>query len=303
MKTSTLFLLILLTALCVQIQAQEQKKTIKTMIVTGQDGSHFWRGSSDAIKRILENSGRFQVDVAVTPDWHENIADFNPDFKKYDLVLINYGGKTWAEPTRKAFEKYVAAGGGVVIVHSSVVPMADWKAYNEFIGLGAWDGRNEKDGPYLYWKDGKYIYDYSIGDAGYHGRQHETTIEHRAPDHPILKGLNPKWKHFKDEIYCRLRGPANSIEILATAYEQGRHEPLIWTVTPGKARIFVTLLGHCGNDPDMTYSMECTGFQVTLLRGAEWAATGSVTQPVPQDFPLADTYTLRPEFKAPFHAH
>ena len=85
-------------------------------------------------------------------------------------------------------------------------------------------------------------------------------------------------------------------------YERGRHEPLMWTVKWGKGRVFVDLLGHCGNDPNMIYSMECTGFQVTLLRGAEWAATGEVTQEAPRDFPLEDTCTLRPEFKAPFHA-
>ena len=169
--------------------------------------------------------------------------------------------------------------------------------------MGAWDGRNEKDGPYLYWKDGQYVYDYSPGYAGYHGLQHETVIEHRAPHHPILQGLSPQWKHFKDEIYTRLRGPVRNMEILATAYERGRHEPLMWTVSYGKGRIFVDLLGHCGNDPNMTYSMRCTGFQVTLLRGCEWAATGAVTQEVPADFPLKDTYTLRPEFKAPFHAY
>ena len=93
------------------------------------------------------------------------------------------------------------------------------------------------------------------------------------------------------------------MEILATAFERGRHEPLMWTVKYGKGRVFVDLLGHCGNDPNMIYSMLCTGFQVTLLRGCEWAATGAVTQEVPADFPLEDTYTLRPEFKAPFHAY
>lgn len=152
-------------------------------------------------------------------------------------------------------------------------------------------------------EDGQYVYDYSLGYAGYHGLQHETVIEHRAPHHPILQGLPPQWKHFKDEIYTRLRGPVRNMEILATAYERGRHEPLMWTVSYGKGRIFVDLLGHCGNDPNMTYSMRCTGFQVTLLRGCEWAATGAVTQEVPADFPLKDTYTLRPEFKAPFHAY
>lgn len=280
----------------------DARNKIKTMIVTGQDGSHYWKGASNALKQILENSGLFQVDIVVTPDFGGDIKKFKPDFKKYDLIVVNYGGTTWDAPARKDFESYVYNGGGVVIIHSSVVPMADWKGYNEIIGMGAWDGRNEKDGPYLYWKDGQYVYDFSPGYAGHHDRQHETTIEHRAPEHPILKGLPQKWRHFKDEIYCRLRGPVKNMEILATAYERGRHEPLLWTVTPGKGRVFVTLLGHCGNDPDMIYSMECTGFQVTLLRGAEWAAVGEVTQPIPKDFPLEDTYTLRPDFKVPAYA-
>ncbi|WP_321332368.1 ThuA domain-containing protein [uncultured Bacteroides sp.] len=282
---------------------QAQKKVIKTMIITGQDGSHYWQGASNALKQILENSGLFKVDINVTPNFGGNIAEFKPDFSKYNLIVIDYGGATWSEPVRKNFEKYVADGGGVVIIHSSVVPMADWKGYNEIIGMGAWEGRNEKDGPYLYWKDGKYVYDYSPGWAGYHGLQHESVVDNRATEHPILKGLNLRWKHFKDEIYCHLRGPEKNMEILATVNEKGRDEPVMWTVRPGKGRVFVSVLGHCGNDPNMIYSMKCTGYQVTLLRGAEWAATGEVTQKVPNDFPLEDTYTLRPDFKAPFNAY
>ena len=150
-------------------------------MIAGQDGSHYWQGACEAMKQILENSGMFKVDFAFTPDFGGDIATFKPDFHQYDLIVINYGGATWTEPVRKNFEKYVADGGGVVVIHSSVVPMADWKEYNEIIGMGAWDGRNEKDGPYLYWKDGQYVYDYSPGYAGYHGLQHETVIEHRPP--------------------------------------------------------------------------------------------------------------------------
>lgn len=304
MKTRIIFLIILLISIGAPsspAQAQ-QKKAIKTMMIAGADGSHYWQGACEAMKLILENSGMFQVDFAFTPNFGGDISSFKPNFSKYDLIVINYGGPTWIEPVRKDFEKYVSDGGAVVVIHSSVVPMADWKGYNEMIGMAAWDGRNEKDGLYLYWKDGQYVYDYSPGYAGHHGLQHETVIEHRAPEHPILNGLRPRWKHFKDEIYTRLRGPVKNMEILATAFENGRHEPLMWTVKHGKGRVFVDLLGHCGNDPNMIYSMLCTGFQVTLLRGCEWAATGAVTQEVPADFPLENTYTLRPEFKAPFHA-
>ncbi|NDV60623.1 ThuA domain-containing protein [Bacteroides sp. 519] len=283
-------------------QVNAQKK-IKAMIVTGQDGSHWWKGGSEAIKMILENSNLFTVDIHVTPTWGEDMSTYNPDFNKYDLVLINYGGTTWAEATRKKFENYVSNGGGVVIIHSSVVPMDDWKEYNEMIGLGAWNGRNEKDGPYVYWKDGRTIYDYSPGWAGYHGLQHSSTITNRNLNHPILAGLPTVWEHFKDEIYARLRGPGKNLEILATTHEQGRDEPMLWTVKYGKGNVFVTLLGHAGSDPELRYSMECTGFQVTLLRGSEWAATGQVTQKVPKDFPSEGVMTLRKEFKAPFNAY
>lgn len=301
----TIAIILLAFAISPQIAAQ---KKIKAMIVTGQDGSHWWKGGSEAIKLIMENSNLFTVDIHLTPTRGQDMSSYHPDFKKYDLVVINYGGDTWAEPARKSFEKYVADGGGVVIIHSSVVPMDDWKEYNEMIGLGAWNGRNEKDGPYVYWKDGRTVYDYSPGNAGYHGLQHPSTITHRNPEHPILKGLPNVWEHFKDEIYARLRGPGKNMEILATTYEgpegsdAARDEPMLWTVNWGKGKIFVTLLGHAGNDPELRYAMECTGYQVTLLRGAEWAATGQVTQEVPKDFPAEGVITLRKEFKAPFNA-
>ena len=297
---STLLLLACTTLLSSVLYAAQP---IKTLLITGQDGSHYWKGASQGIEKILENSGLFEVDMLITPDFGEDINRFEPSFKGYNLVIINYGGATWKESVRKAFEKYVSDGGGVVVLHSSIIPMEDWSAYNEMTGLGAWNGRDERWGPFVYWKDGQYVYDYSPGYAGYHGLQHETIIDTRAPGHPIMQGLPPRWKHFKDEIYTKLRGPGRNMEILATIEENGRHEPIMWTVRYGKGRVFVDVLGHCGNDPEMIYSILCTGFQVTLLRGAEWAATGNVTQPAPKDFPLKDTYTLRPEFKAPFHAY
>jgi type 1 glutamine amidotransferase len=300
-------ILFALAFICSSLTATDAvaQKKIKTMIVTGQDGSHWWQGGSDAISLILENSGLFDVDICITPSHEEDISTYNPDFKQYDLVVFNYGGKTFSEQTRKNFEAFVSKGGGVVLVHSSVIPMEDWEAFNEMSGLGAWNRRNEKDGPYLYWQNDRLVYDYSPGAAGYHGLQHPFTITHRKPEHPILKGLPPVWEHFKDELYAKLRGPAKNIDILATTTDvpnPDRHEPMLWTVNYGKGRVFVTLMGHAGNDPELRYAMECTGFQVTLLRGAEWAATGQVTQAAPRDFPSKGVVTLRKAFKAPFHA-
>jgi type 1 glutamine amidotransferase len=77
----------------------------------------------------------------------------------------------------------------------------------------------------------------------------------------------------------------------------------MWTVNYGRGNVFVTLLGHAGNDPQLRYAMDCAGFQVTLLRGAEWAATGQVTQQAPKDFPDEEVVALRKQYKAPFHAY
>ena len=301
MKKYTDIIVTVFLLFCIPVMLTAQGK-IKTMIVTGQDNSHWWEGGSDAIQMILDNSDLFTVDIHKTPDWGEDIKTYNPDFKKYDLVIINYAGNTWSESTRKNFEEYVSNGGGVVIVHSAITRMADWKAYNEMVGMAGWNGRNEKSGSYIYWKDGHVVYDDTPGSAGNHGLQHQSTITHRITDHPILKDLPSVWTHFKDEVYVRMRGPGKNMEILATTYEDmgnnlgKQHVPVLWTVRYGKGRVFVTLLGHAGNDPKLRYSMECAGFQITLLRGSEWAATGKVIQKAPEDFPREGIISLRKEF-------
>lgn len=145
--------------------------------------------------------------------------------------------------------------------------------------------------------------DYSAGPGGSHGKQHEYVVNSRSSNHPVLKGLPNQWRHATDELYDRMRGPANIKDLLYTAYSDkstggsGREEPLVFTVDYGKARIFHIMIGHAGNTVEDNVAMQCTGFQVLLLRGSEWAATGEVTQPVPSDFPTKDKISLRKDYR------
>ena len=277
-------------------------KPIQGVIITGQN-NHNWPVSHQAIKMTLENSGLFKMDVAISPAAGEDMSGFDVDFSKYQFVFLDYNGDPWSEKMNEAFLDFVKNGGGVVVYHAADNSFSSWDEYNKIIALGGWGGRNEKSGPYVYWKDGALVKDTSEGFGGSHGARHEFVLNQRVASHPILEGLPEHWKHASDELYDRLRGPGNIKDCLYTAYSpvekggSGREEPQIFTVEYGKGKIFHITMGHCGETLEDNPAMQCAGFQTMLLRGSEWCATGKVKQKVPADFPTETQVSLRPDYK------
>lgn len=270
----------------------------KALIIDGRN-NHAWQRTSPHMQLLLEETGLFSVDTATAAPMGESLDDFKPDFSKYDVLVCNYAEikwkpetviGQWPAETKVAFEKYVAHGGGLVIVHAADNAFPDWKAFNEMIAVGGWGCRNEKDGPMIRWRDGKVVLDDQPGGGGTHGPAAPFQVVNRDTTHPITKGLPETWMHAKDELYAKLRGPAKNVTVLSTAFSEKskEHEPVLMTINYGKGRVFHTILGH-----DVDPMMKCVGFICTFQRGTEWAASGKVTQPVPADFPSADQASVR----------
>jgi type 1 glutamine amidotransferase len=242
---------------------------LHVLIVTGQNtASHDWRSTTPVLRKILEDTGRFEVRV------DEEFRGAGPDtLEPYDVVLVNYYASKaatnlrWSDTTDRALMDYVRGGKGLVLYHFSLASFDGWDEFEKLSG-GNWRPNN-----------------------GHHSARHDFTVTIQDGGHPITHGLETTFTEANDELYANLKWqPAGALHILATAWDDhslyaagekqplvgpGAAEPMLWTVNYGKGRVFATALGHDAQ------AMKNSGFAVTLARGTEWAATEKVTIPAP----------------------
>ncbi len=264
-----MFVAILLAAGVLPLwSADPAASKIQTLIITGQNG-HDWRGTTPVLKKLLEDTGRFEVRVT------EEFRGAGPEtLAPYDLVVLNYydGRKPalrWGERADQALLEFVRSGKGVVVYHFSVAAFDGWTEF-EKMSAGNWRPNN-----------------------GHHSARHDFKVDIRDSEHPITRGLKKSFPQPNDELYANLKWqPEGTFHLLATAWDDhalyggkarqpipgaGLDQPMLWTVDYGKGRVFVTALGH---DAPV---LSTPAFAVTYTRGAEWAATGNVTLPIPPE--------------------
>lgn len=266
MHRTLIALLMAAPLVCGQAPAAPAK--IKTLLITGGPvGGHDWQRVSPLLKKALEETGRF--DVRTTEDFR----GAGPEtLKSYDLVVLNYyDGRNkdyaWGERGQNALLDFVKSGKGLVMYHFSTASFLDWPEYEKLSGAN-WRPNN-----------------------GHHSAAHSFKVEVKDADHPVTKGLRKEFQQPNDELYANLKWqPAGTYHVLATAWDEhklyqgkarqpipgeGLDQPMLWTLNYGQGRVFATVLGHDGP------AVKTPAFVVTFTRGAEWAATGAVTLPIP----------------------
>ena len=163
-------------------------------------------------------------------------------FKEADVLLFYYWNHEWNADKFRQLDEFLARGGGMVILHSATIGNPDPQELAERIGLAADSERT------------KYLHT-------------PVDLSLVSTNHPITQGL-PAKIHFVDEPYWPMIGDTNRIEVLATADQEGKARPIMWTFEKGKGRVFASIFGH------YTWTWNDPLFRLIVLRGVAWAAGG-----------------------------
>ncbi|WP_192348535.1 ThuA domain-containing protein [Algoriphagus sp. Y33] len=277
----------------------QEKRVSKALIVDGFS-NHDWKQTSAVIKWLLEGSGRFDVEVSTVPLDSTERKLWDPDFGGYDVVIQNTNnihdlGLNWPTPAQEKLEEYVKNGGGLYILHSANNAFPQWSEYDKMIGLG-W--RAAEMGVALEVDSLMNLVRYERGEGKgtSHGDRFDALIQ-VMNTHPINQGYPSSWKTANTEVYSFPRGNAENITVLSCAYDSTdtkRIWPVEWVVAYGKGKVYNSSMGHLWHGETYPEAYRCAGFQTTVIRAAEWLATGQVTYSIPADFPNGENTSLRP---------
>lgn len=300
------FFLILIFLQSTAISQKTQRKLIRVLIIDGYS-NHDWKQTTSLVKKILEESKRFEVSVSTAPSTtdKDSLDNWNPELKKYDVIIQNTNNihnknLRWPAKIEKELEAYVRSGGGLYILHSANNAFPHWKEYDSIIGLG-W--RVKETGFAIEIDRGKNIIRIPPGEGNNtsHGKRFDALIS-ILNRHPINKRFPEKWMTPSMELYTYPRGPAENLTVLSYAYDTATNKtwPVEWVVGYGKGRVYNSSMGHLWKDEIYPISYRCIGFQTILIRATEWLATGKVTYPLPLKFPR-ETISVRDESDYPKH--
>ena len=205
MRILALFALSLAVLRPAAAQPQSQPPKLQALIIAGQN-RHDWRATTPVLRKLLEDTGRFEVRVV------EEFRGAGPEMlAPYDVVVLNYDDKRqpalrWGERADNALLNYVRSGKGVVVFHFATAAFEGWDEYEKLCGAN-WRPNN-----------------------GHHSARHDFTVDIKDAGHPITQGMKASFVQATDELYANLKWhPASKVP--GARHRLGRPCPL-WRQGP-----------------------------------------------------------------------
>ncbi|MFE1952499.1 ThuA domain-containing protein [Streptomyces sp. NPDC059524] len=203
-----------------ELSTQAPAKDAKRVLVFSKTAGFRHDAIPDGIAALKELGAGSDMTVDAT----ENAAQFTPDnLARYDaVVFLSTTGDVLNDTQQKAFEDYIADGGGYMGIHAAADTEYDWPYYGNLVGA---------------WFDS-------------HPAIQKATVRVEDRDNPATKHLDATWER-TDELYNYRSNPRGKVHVLAsldeTTYQGGTMKgdhPIAWCQNYGGGRSFYTGLGH-----------------------------------------------------------
>lgn len=252
-------------------------KRFKVLIIEGEEQLDPADATALFIQHSLASTGLFNSTMVQSKS-----RDFKPDFSKYDLIVLMDAQYSWPEETKVQFDAYLNRGGGLIVFQDANRAFPDWAQYGQMIGLRA--STKPLNGQRLFYDSNDQIQtDTLLGQQTKVSDLHKLKIQIRTDAHPIIGHLPEGTFRIEDKIQTPLIGPAKNVKILLSAPSDlknggtGKEEPILFTVHYGLGRVCHIPLGY--NLEALNHkALHSNVYKILLQRGAEWVASGNVTQ-------------------------
>lgn len=226
-------LLLAVASLATTLPVPAQQRPLKVLLLSSETGHPYPQTTPILCKTLLDAGFDLELTMSLERVKAPGALD------RFDVIVFNGRYPARDEVAEKALCDFVAGGKGIAIIHI---------ASNSFLGSSEWNrlcgriwGPGSSHPPYGSFK---------------------VTVTDRQ--HPIMQGIGDF--EIEDEMYQRLVvAPGVQEQILATATDGQRTDPMVIALTYGQGRVFHTTLGHgpvCHRTPV---------FQKLVVQGTEWA--------------------------------
>lgn len=221
---------------CAVRSGGSSSKSIRVLMVGGGSSHNFDLWYKDADAKTLTRDGLSTVTYTSNTD---SIAEY---LKQADVLFLSNNQPINDPNVRKAIFDFAAQGKGIVLSHAALwYNWRNWPEYNLQLAGG--------------------------GSRG-HDRYGSFEFNVKNTDHPITKGVEPRFT-LKDERYYYIPDPAGpGIEVLATNSVAGsdKNYPSVFVIKNPSTRIAGITLGHDAE------SHNIANYQTLLRNAVKWVA-------------------------------